>query len=181
MIESYTIDEMTERWRVRLGFGPLRSDGPVERVDGIDVDAVIRERIADWYAGLLSQGPLEMLHISDISDYATIDKVRDGVVTVKLSPVVERVTSVRLLEWNNDATVITPESDPVTAMMQQSPMSRAGCVSPVAILMPDHRLMLYTTNVPKPMIESIKGVVRPADDSIVIDDSALASIPSSLV
>ncbi|MDE7125215.1 MAG: hypothetical protein K2O12_01875, partial [Muribaculaceae bacterium] len=65
------------RWRLRCGLAQTRDGCSLDYTAGIDIDALLHSRIADWYMRLVSQGHTEALIPADISDAIMINTAFD--------------------------------------------------------------------------------------------------------
>ncbi len=177
MIEVFTMEEMVAEWKLRRGMMPLRTDAVVERIDGIDVDTLLRSMIRQWYGRLLLEAPAELLPQANLASKAQL-KLADkfGAVEVKLPGECSRVLSVKLSDWTMAVSVLKASECEITELLQRSPYSRAGVCNPVALLYPD-RLMLYSTESASPQLESLNCVATPIDGTIVLDTALLDTMP----
>lgn len=169
-------DEMLDQWRLRRELEPLRSDCTVERLDGIDTDALLRNELNDWYRNLLDTAPVEMLSITDIADMVAIVKRDDGSATVRLPEKCRRVVEVMLDCWQRPARITAADSP--LARLQDNPYSRGHTSEPVAVER-HRRLQLYS--IPDghvPEITSLYCVMEPDDGFYEMDERALSTINS---
>ncbi len=171
-----SIDEMLNQWRLRRALEPLRSDCTVERLDGIDLDVLLRNEINDWYRNLLDTAPVEMLVVTDISAMVALSKRGDGSATIRLPERCRRVVEVMLDCWEQPARIV--EADTITAQMQENPYSRGGITAPVAVKR-HGRLQVYSipSNVDG-KIASLQCVLEPEEGFYEMDERALSTIES---
>lgn len=166
--------EMLAQWKLRRGFEPLRADCVISRADGIDLDALHRLEMRDWYLNLLNTAPVEMLVLTDIASDITVIPTEDGVGTVLLPESCHRLVEFQLNGWSRPATIIEPP-DCYEAQMQINPYSRGGVAQPVVVKRAN-RLHLYSLPPGTPSILRAMAVVEPADGTFEMDESALATI-----
>lgn len=181
MIETYTMEEMVAEWKLRRGMMPLRTDAVADRVDGIDVDTLLRSMIAQWYGRLLREAPAELLPQADLASKAKVRKADgDGAVEVKLPQECVRVLRVKLSDWLVDSIPIEATQAPKVETLQRSPYSRARQCNPVALAYPD-RLMLYSTSAEAPELDILTCVAAPLNGTIALDSALLDTIPDSFL
>lgn len=168
---------MLAQWKLRRGFEPLRADCVISRADGIDLDALHRLEMRDWYLNLLNTAPVEMLALTDItSEIAVIPTENDGVGTVLLPESCHRLVEFQLNGWCRPATIID-DPDCYEAQMQINPYSRGGNSQPIVVKR-GNRLHLYSLPSGTPSILRAIAVVEPSDGTFEMDESALATINS---
>lgn len=181
MIETYTMEEMVAEWKLRRGMMPLRTDAVADRVDGIDVDSLLRPMIAEWYGKLLLEAPAELLPQADMAAKAHVRITdSDGAVEVILPEGCSRVLWVKLSDWNTGTRPVEAASCPVLEMLQRSRYGRARQCNPVALMYPD-RMMLYSTALAQPQLEFLSCVAAPLNGDIVLDSSLMATIPEGFL
>lgn len=172
-------DEMLAQWKLCRGFAPLRNDCEISRSDGVDLDAILRLEMRDWYLQLLSKAPVEMLSLTDISNVIAMVAQPDGTATVKLPENCRRLVSFHLQGWSREAKIIT-DPNSYEALLQTNQYSRGKSENPVVVLC-NNKLHIYSlpsTQMPK--IECAMAVMEPIDGSYEMDEAALSLIPKSV-
>lgn len=145
-----TESQLMDEWAVR-SFPEHVADGyRMERVDGIDADAVMKARMNDWYRNLLRNAPIDLLYPLDIADRCVISP--DGYLTLPEGTL--RVVEIRMDGWTG-VPVITCNSRSKIAMLQQSRYTCGTPRSPVAIIS-GNRVGLYPA---AGALSSLKAVV----------------------
>lgn len=168
-------DEMLAQWKLRRGFAPLRTDCEISRSDGIDLDAVLRLEMRDWYLNLLLSAPIEMLATTNIANEIALLPALNGEAIVVLPENCRRIVEFQLQGWEMPAKIITdPNSH--EALSQQNPYSRGSSVLPVVVKR-DNRLFVYSLphNQPQKITRAI-AVMEPHDGSYEMDEAALNTI-----
>lgn len=169
--------EMLALWKRRHFIEPLRDDCAIERTDGIDLDARLREQMRAWYLDLLRHGPVEALAPTEIARDCRAVVSPDGTVDLVLPPGVERVLGVQLSGWSRPATVITDPAHPAVRL-QENPFSRGGTEAPVALWLPGSetvRLASPAVAAGTP-VASVLAAVDAGPDLYSFDEQAVALI-----
>lgn len=109
---------MLALWKRRHFIEPLRADCTIERTDGIDLDARLREEMRAWYLDLLRHGPVEALAPAEIAGECRAVVSPEGVTELILPAGVERVLSVQLSGWCRAATVIADPRHPAVRLQE---------------------------------------------------------------
>lgn len=172
---TLTTDEMLVQWKLHRGFAPLRADCVIERTDGVDLDAILRLEMRDWYLNLLDNAPIEMLAPTDIKNSIAIMKQSDGSGVVTLPENCRRVVEFQLKGWRQPAKIIT-NMNSHEAMLQTNKYSRAKCQSPI-VIKHHNKLFIYSLpNDTNPTIEQALAIMEPADGSYILDERGLSLI-----
>ncbi len=174
-----TSEQMLGYWRLLRGYEPLRSDHAVTRRDGIDLDSLLMKEISAWYSNLLDTAPVEMLVTTDISSSLAAVTSPDLSATVTLPDSCRRLFSIALRGWEHSAVVVPLDENPDLFDEQFNPFTRGCPQRPVAILMPDRTVRLYSmpSLTALPVVERTVAVVEPPDGTFQFDSRALDLIP----
>lgn len=174
MTITLSSDEMLAQWKLRRGFAPLRTDCVLSRSDGVDLDALLRLEMRDWYLNLLDTAPTRLLSLTSIADEIAIMAHDDNTATVTLPKYCRRLVEFQLDGWTRPATITTPDTR--LARLQDNRFSRGGCESPVVVCH-SNRLRIYSlpSNSTPTIIRAI-AVMEPANGNYEMDESALATI-----
>ncbi len=121
--------QLLHEWQLRAFPEPVNSGCVITRDDGVDLDALLRARMLDWYRRLLHEAPFDMLAPVTLTLSLTVD--RDGVGRAALPDSVVRVAEVAV--GGCRAELVT-DSRSRKARLQQSPYTRAAASNPVAVL-----------------------------------------------
>lgn len=167
---------MLAQWKLRRGFEPLRADCVITRSDGVDLDALLRLEIRDWYLSLLNTAPIEMLATTNIASEIALAKKDDSTATVILPQNCRRIVEFQLSGWDRPARIID-DVDSYDALLQHNPFSRGGCAQPVVV---KHHNMLYIYSLPQGNVSITRAmaVMEPTDGTYEMDEAALATINS---
>ena len=165
--------EMLSLWRLRRQLEPLRSDCVVSRIDGIDTTELLQQEIDDWYESLLDTAPIEMLVVTDITQQVALNINNDGMATVILPEQCRRVVEVMVKEWEQPATLTSPDS--ALAIRQTNTFSRAGKSHPVAIK--DQRTLRIYGIDSQSQLSRLLCVMQPDDGFYEFTKRALSTIP----
>lgn len=125
MLLTLTHSEMLKLWRTRAGLEPWRTDCTVERMEGIDADAIIEPRMRAWYLHLLDTALAELLPVDDAA--ASIS-LAGGCGT--LPPHVRRLLALRLSSWSTSALPASAEHAARIAALACNPYSAPGTSQP---------------------------------------------------
>lgn len=166
--------EMLAQWKLCRGFEPLREDCEITRTDGIDLDALLRLEMRNWYLNLLKTAPIDMLAITNIANDIAIVKNDDNTGTILLPESCRRLVEFQLKGWKRPAKIIE-DTNCHDALLQDNPYSRGGCEQPVVIKR-GNRLHIYSLPDDNPQILRAMAVMEPTDGSYEMDESALATI-----
>jgi len=170
-------DEMLLHWRLYRAMEPLRADCEVERLDGLDTDAILRMQMRAWYLDLLDFGDPALLTPVDVASRAMLSPERDGVAVITLPHDCRRLLDLKVEGWERSARLTAPGTQ--LAMEQLNPYTRGNCHAPVAVV-DRFRCRIYPFPAPGARIERALAAVAPADGSYSFDDSALSLITPQL-
>lgn len=178
--------EMIRLWLLRKGFEPLRSDCRIERSDGADLEALARQECRLWYGRLLRQGPREALEAEDISgrEDLSMGATRLGSIIIRLPADCVRVLEVKLRSW--DAPAVPMDWDSPDGRRQVNPFYCGGPGSPVALLLPDNRVELFSNTYDgEDILDYLFCATRPGPDEegnpvYRFAEAALDLIPTEL-
>lgn len=166
---TYTIsaEELSALWRRFRGFEPLRADCVVERVDAIDLDAVMAAEARAWYVDMLCHAPLDMLPVADITSQLAVAATPEGTATVILPRRVARLVSVSAEGWERSATIVTDTRSSL-AVAQANPYARGGSARPVAVV--EAGIMrLYSLPAPNARLTEVLAVMLPEQGAATFD------------
>lgn len=129
-------EEMRRRLRILAGLEPEHTDCAIEYTDGLDIDALLDQKLRAWYLDLLDNGDMSLLAPADISSTARCtDGVGDGSEII-LPAMCRRVDSIRLEGWNRSTRVLSPSEATAAIRRQSNPFLAATADSPVAVESP---------------------------------------------
>ncbi len=168
---------MLAQWKLRRGFAPLRADCVITRRDGIDLDALHRLEMRDWYLDLLDTAPVNLLALTNIAGDIAVVEHDDNAATVTLPENCRRVVEFQLGGWERPAVITQPGT--ALALLQSNRYSRGGCENPVVVR---HGNRLFIYSLPKDGVDTITramAVMEPVDGTYEMDEAALYLINNS--
>lgn len=166
--------------RLAAGLGNARSDCSIEYTDGLDVDALLLQRLRYRYLELLDTADRRLLAPDNIASSVLAAATTDGGVRLNLPATCRRVFEVRLPGWNRAAQVV-PAGPVATALLrrQANPYARAKPAHPVALCAgegiagtaPDILCYPAPEGIPAPV--TVVAVTDPGEDTYILDEAAL--------
>lgn len=166
MLLELTQDEMIDKWLLREGFEPLRSDCIVSRSHGVNLREIARRECALWYEKLLREADAELLPVENLADDSSImlSATLSGSIMFTLPEKVVRPVGVKLSSWLRAADIVPPDS--ATARLQRNPYLRGGMENPVAIYHPlERKVELFSPAYNNhDILDSLLCVVRKYDE-----------------
>ncbi len=191
MLTTYTLSEMKEIWRRKLGLLTDDCGCVVTRHDGISLDALIADHIRIWYAGLLVSEPAGLLPIRDMaSEVTTARRYGENCIEIEFPPEGIRPVSVQLANWEKPLGVFHTAESP-QAIRQRSSRLGGTPSHPVAIVT-GRSMQLYgagssnttASNAPDMVLLRLKHlymVSAPEEkDTFILHQSLLSTIPTSI-
>lgn len=177
--------EMLKRRRLAAGLEPLRTDCTVELTEGLDVDRMLLDGLRKWYLTLLDTAPREMLapdHIRSNMLYPVEGKA--GGVRIMLPAACRRVFDLKLQHWSRPAPVLPRTELDTVVSRQLNPYTAATCDRPVAVYVPGAEGADAVYAWPAgagAKVETLCGVLDPGEEAYVLDESALALMPTDSI
>lgn len=166
--------------RIAAGLGNARSDCSIEYTDGLDIDALLLQRLRHRYLELLDTADPRLLAPDNIASSVLAAATADGGVRLNLPDTCRRVFEVRLPGWNRAARVV-PAGPAATALLhrQANPYARAKPSDPVALCAgegiagtaPDILCYPAPEGIPAPV--TVVAVTDPGEESYILDEAAL--------
>lgn len=145
MIIELTEQQMVDKWLLRKGFEPLRSDCQIVRSDGVNLREIARQECELWYEKILREAPAELLPTENLANDSSIvlSTCIAGSILFTLPERVVRPVGVKLSSWFRAADVV--DEDSAAARLQYNPYLRGGMEHPVAVHHKlQHRLELFS-------------------------------------
>ncbi|MCM1033390.1 MAG: hypothetical protein NC405_06485 [Odoribacter sp.] len=177
MLTTYTKEEMLTLWRRALGFDESRTDCTVEQYDGRSVNDTITEAMRAWYLNHLDTANPGLLPVDKVSTTTVTEG--HSLLRIKPSKNCRRPLEVTAARWNTPAFVAPCKLYTPMLARLSSPYSTITESQPVAVLHPDGRSILAA-----PLDEGdafiVEGVTDPDEDTYIIDDSLLTTIPDTI-
>ncbi|MGN0224059.1 MAG: hypothetical protein ACI4AM_08540 [Muribaculaceae bacterium] len=170
----YTKAQMLAIWRAALGLDTPYAECSIEQFDGINVNDLIAQRMRQWYLNLLDTADPALLPTADIAARCTHTARPNNAAAITLSDDCRRVVHVRAASW---PMAIAPEADTACAALLGHPFAAPTARRPLAIAA--LRSLLIAPCAPADAIEVV-AVVDPGEQLYTLDESLLATIPTTL-
>lgn len=177
LLMSCSPSEMLDLWKTVMRLTPVRRECTIERDDGIDLDALLKLHIGQWYAHLLATAPPRWLPVADLRDQVALTAQASGVVDAALPPQCVRPVEWRLSNWSRSVSQFLDPGDP-QAQAQYSEWTRGSSQQPAIV---DHgrHLTLYSGIAGvEPHLDMARCVTRPEQGTYVFHQAALSTIPA---
>jgi len=176
MLQTLTRSEMLKLWRKAAGLEPLRADCTVERVEGLDADAVIEPRMRAWYLHLLDTAPPGLLPIDDVAgDIVLAPCVEHAAATGMLPERARRLLEIRVTGWNNPAQPCTVADAQRRCALALNPYSAPGASHPMCVC--TGRRIHVCPIEDGDIVHYALAVVDTGPDCYVLDESLVSMIP----
>lgn len=121
--------QLLHEWQLRAFPEPVNSGCDITRDDGVDLEALLRARMLDWYRGLIHDAPFDML--APVAIELPVEVDGDGVGHVALPDNLVRVAAVSA---GGCCAELVTDCHSRKALLQRSPYTRAAASKPVAVL-----------------------------------------------
>ena len=174
LMTHYNKSQMLDMWRTALGLDTAYADCSIEQFDGLSVNDLIAQRMRQWYLNLLDTADPALLPTADIAARCTRVARPDNATAITLPDDCRRVIHIRAASWPMP---IAPEADTARAALLGHPFAAPTARRPLAIAA--LRSILIAPCAPADAIEVV-AVVDPGDQLYSLDESLLATIPSTL-
>lgn len=170
---------MLKLWRMAAGLEPLRADCTMERVDGIDLSALIEPRMRAWYLQLLDTAPLHLLPVEDVARDIAVEfcGMHEGAAGI-LPSSVRRLLEIHVTGWNAHAVPCSPDTQPRRHRLALNPYSAPGIQHPLCSLS-GRRLHMQPFEAGD-IVDHALAVSDPGPESYILDDSLLSTIPTEI-
>lgn len=194
MLTTYSLKEMTEIWRRRLGLLTDDCGCAVTRHDGTSLNALIADRIRAWYASLLLTAESSLLPVSDLSEEVTAARrVSANCIEIDIPDRGVRPILVQLSDWEEPVGIFLSPDSP-ESLRQRCSRLAASPRHPLAVVA-GRTMRLYglrtstakdsgAVNAPDMLlhrIEKLLMVVAPKEkDTFSLDQSLLLTIPTNI-
>lgn len=175
MFYDLTAAEMLTMVKSQTQLSPVRRDCVVERDDGVDLDAWLREEIELWYSRLLLEADPSLLPVEDVRAETMLTADSEGVVTARLPERVVRPVEIRLAAWQKSVTHFLKPDDP-ECRTQFNRYTRGRTANPAAIDYGDRVLLFSAGGNALGTLTAARCVVRPDDGHFVFHRSVMPEI-----
>lgn len=174
MKTTKTKREMLSYLRTLMRLEPQRSDCTIEYTDGIDTDALLEDRLRQWYLDILRNADRSYIAEEDVAASCGVrpgDAPAGGTV-IELPERAVRVFEVRLSGWTSAAEVF-PANVLRSIIRRQGNMFMAATAdAPVAVMNGDGRTVFAYPS--SGQVESVKCAADTGPSCYVLDESALS-------
>ncbi len=153
-----------------------RVDATVTRHFGVDMEAIAKMEMRQWYLNLLDTGEPRFLAPGDYSLDVNLSTMADGSLEITLPVGTRRVMEVQLSCWSRPATICLSPDETLLRRLA-NPFSRPGQTMPVAIVN-SNKLKLYSLpqGQASTRVTRLSLVVDTGADCYRMDESALSLI-----
>ena len=181
MTVTLTHQQMLQTWRRCAGLEPSVTGCTIERFDGVDIDRRLSEMMRQWYLGLLDSGDPSMAgEATDAGSLVTAVAEDDGCTArLRCDASVRRLCSVRLTDWQREASVVDEVDAARRLELQANRFSRAGNAEP--LVWRDSGGHIHASPASEgSAVVAARGYIDTGPDSYRVDERALATIPTEI-
>ncbi len=187
---TLTQAQMLSLWRRAQGLEPTAAAVSLEQWDSIDTEAQLALRMRQWYLRLLDTGDETLVATSDISTQISLRRVGDGLYAATLPATCRRLLRLNVTDECGTSMVV-PDADavPETAVTRYrrrraNPWGAPAFV-PVRACVRGHSLVVACGYGPGgadtlPAVSEAQAVIDPGDETYILDEAALATIPGDV-
>lgn len=187
---TLTQAQMLSLWRRAQGLEPTAAAVSLEQWDSIDTEAQLALRMRQWYLRLLDTGDETLVATSDISTQISLRRVGDGLYAATLPATCRRLLRLNVTDECGTSMVV-PDADvvPETAVTRYrrrraNPWGAPAFV-PVRACVRGHSLVVACGHGPVgadtlPAVSEAQAVIDPGDETYILDEAALATIPGDV-
>lgn len=187
---TLTQAQMLSLWRRAQGLEPTAAAVSLEQWDSIDTEAQLALRMRQWYLRLLDTGDETLVATSDISTQISLRRVGDGLYAATLPATCRRLLRLNITDECGTSMVV-PDADAVseTAVTRYhrrraNPWGAPAFV-PVRACVRGHNLVVACGHGPGgadtlPAVSEAQAVIDPGDETYILDEAALATIPGDV-
>ena len=187
---TLTQAQMLSLWRRAQGLEPTAAAVSLEQWDSIDTEAQLALRMRQWYLRLLDTGDETLVATSDISTQMSLRRVGDGLYAATLPATCRRLLRLNVTDECGTSMVV-PDADavPETAVTRYrrrraNPWGAPAFI-PVRACVRGHSLVVACGPGPGgadtlPAVSEAQAVIDPGDETYILDEAALATIPGDV-
>lgn len=169
-----TKDQMLAQWKLRHHLEPLRADCVSVRTRAPGLDAYCEAEMRSRYVDLLARADAEYLAPVNVAINCTLRRADMGRGIIDGLPEgVVRVTRVKIMGWEREATVVTDRRSPLWRR-QMNRFSAGGIVEPVALWTGGKSVEVFSigSSVAIPMVEVLEVVIDEGEQVYAFDERA---------
>lgn len=185
---TLTQAQMLSLWRRAQGLEPTAAAVSLEQWDSIDTEAQLALRMRQWYLRLLDTGDETLVATSDISTQISLRRVGDGLYAATLPATCRRLLRLNVTDECGTSMVV-PDADAETAVTRYcrrraNPWGAPAFV-PVRACVRGHSLVVACGHGlggadTLPTVSEAQAVIDPGDETYILDEAALATIPGDV-
>lgn len=185
---TLTQAQMLSLWRRAQGLEPTAAAVSLEQWDSIDTEAQLALRMRQWYLRLLDTGDETLVATSDISTQISLRRVGDGLYAATLPATCRRLLRLNVTDECGTSMVV-PDADAETAVTRYcrrraNPWGAPAFV-PVRACVRGYSLVVACGHGPGgadtlPAVSEAQAVIDPGDETYILDEAALATIPGDV-
>lgn len=187
---TLTQAQMLSLWRRAQGLEPTAAAVSLEQWDSIDTEAQLALRMRQWYLRLLDMGDETLVATSDISTQISLRRVGDGLYAATLPATCRRLLRLNVTDECGTSMVV-PDADavPETAVTRYrrrraNPWGAPAFI-PVRACVRGHSLVVACGHGSGgadtlPAVSDAQAVIDPGDETYILDEAALATIPGDV-
>lgn len=174
-------DQLLQICRTIAGLDTTDQLCSIERFDGFDVDAVIRQRMRHWYLRLLSSSiPGLNPPVSDATALTTLTRLNDSpVARVNTDDSVCNLLSLQLNDWHTPVPVMSEAQAAPRIPLLANPFSSPGKNNPLLWRAADGQIYAAPVSESSEVYDA-RGIIDPGPDTYILPPAALAAIPNFL-
>ncbi len=187
---TLTQAQMLSLWRRAQGLEPTAAAVSLEQWDSIDTEAQLALRMRQWYLHLLDTGDETLVATTDISAQITLRRVGEGIYAATLPSACRRLLRLNITDDCGTSMVI-PDAGavPETAVTRYrrrraNPWGASAFVPARACVRGQSLIISCGTGAGGdemlPVISEAQAVIDPGDETYVLDEAALATIPGNV-
>lgn len=187
---TLTQAQMLSLWRRAQGLEPMAAAVSLEQWDSIDTEAQLALRMRQWYLRLLDTGDETLVATSDISSEITMRRVGVGVYAAVLPASCRRLLRLSITDDCGTSMVI-PEigalSEAAATRYRRRRANPWGAPAfvPIRARVCGHNLIVTCGPGPEgadtlPIVSEAVAVIDPGDETYILDEAALATIPGDV-
>lgn len=179
MLLHLTNSELLDYRLQMAGYEPANLDFTIERTDGINVDAIVANRLRRWYVEQLHTAPLCYLPVEDVAAEAAVTpgKIPNSCI-VTLPDGCLRPQSISFEGWTSEVTVLPEEQYHNIVRAQDNQYLRASADYPVAALCPGRPRSIIAFPTSGGKLTSLIAVKDPGDNIYILDETLLNHLPA---
>ena len=187
---TLTQAQMLSLWRRAQGLEPTAAAVSLEQWESIDTEAQLALRMRQWYLRLLDTGDETLVATSDISAQISLRRVGEGVYAATLPSACRRLLRFNITDDCGTSMVMPTIEDisekAVTRYRRRraNPWGASAFVPARAIVRGQSLIVACGCGAggaeTLPVVSEAHAVIDPGDETYVLDEAALATIPGDV-